>query len=150
MILLDTNVISALMRNPPDQVIVAWMDAQPEDELWTTALSVFEIRFGLSQLPDGARRRALEDAFKSVVRNDFVGRIAGLDATAADAAGRLAARRQAAGRTADIRDTLIAGIALARRASIATRNIRHFDDLEIRVIEPSGARPGSEISAPGR
>jgi len=135
-ILLDTNVISALMRNPPDQVIVAWMDAQPEDELWTTTLSVFEIRFGLARLPDGARRRVLEDAFESVVRNDFAARIAGLDIAAADAAGRLAARRQAAGRMVDIRDTLIAGIALARRAAIATRDIRHFDDLETQVIEP--------------
>jgi hypothetical protein len=141
-ILLDTNVLSALMRDPPDAAVVAWLDGQAPDEVWTTAVTVFEVRFGLARLPDGRRRRALEEAFEGLVREDLEGRVAPVDAAAAHAAGRLAARRQAAGRTVDVRDTLIGGVALARRAAVATRNARHFDDLETGVVDPWAAAAG--------
>jgi toxin FitB len=135
-ILLDTNVLSALMRDPPDALVVAWLDGQVPDEVWTTAVTVFEVRFGLSRLPDGRRRRALEAAVEGLLREDLGGRVAPLDTAAAEAAGRLAARRQAAGRVVDVRDTLVGGVALARRAAVATRNVRHFDDLETGVVDP--------------
>lgn len=136
MILLDTNVLSALMREPADATVIAWLDRQVPEEVWTTALNVFEIRFGLSRLPEGRRRRLLEAAFEALLDEDLQGRIAGLDAAAATEAGRLAARREAAGTPVDVRDTLIAGIALARRAVVATRNLRHFTDLPAGSVNP--------------
>lgn len=136
MILLDTNVLSALMRDPPDPAVIVWLDRQNSDEIWTTAVTVFEVRFGLARMSEGRKRRDLQVAFEGLLREDLAGRIAPFDRAAADAAGQLAARREAAGRPVDVRDTLIAGIALHRRANVATRNIRHYDDLETGVINP--------------
>ena len=139
MILLDTNVLSAVMRDPPDAIVVGWLDRQDPTRLWTTAITVFEIRFGLARMAAGRRRAALDAAFEGMLQEDLAGRIAVFDRAAADAAGRLAARREAAGKAVDIRDTQIAGIALARQAAIATRNLRHFDDLETGRIDPWAA-----------
>ncbi|MBV9775939.1 MAG: PIN domain-containing protein [Acetobacteraceae bacterium] len=136
MILLDTNVLSALMRDPSDAAVVAWLDEQNPARIWTTTVAMFEIRFGLARLAEGRRRAALEAAFEALLREDLAGRVAPLDRGAAEAAGLLAARRAAAGRAVDVRDTLIAGIALARRAAVATRNTRHFDDVETGVVNP--------------
>lgn len=143
MILLDTNVLSALMRDPSDAAVVQWLDAQNPERVWTTAVSAFEVRFGLARMTEGRKRTALEAAFAALLREDLAGRVAPLDRAAADAAGLLAARREAAGRTVDVRDTLIAGIALARRAAVATRNVRHYADLETGVVDPWAAEPGA-------
>jgi len=142
-ILLDTNVLSALMRDPPDATVVGWLDAQVPEQVWTTAVSAFEVRFGLARMAEGRRCRELEAAFEALLRDDLAGRVASLDRAAAEAAGLLAARREAAGRTVDVRDTLIGGIALARRMAVATRNVRHFDDLETGVLDPWAMRTGS-------
>ncbi len=136
MILLDTNVLSALMQTRPDAAVVAWLDAQPPESIWTTAVTVFEIRLGIELLPRGRRRKALEAAFDAMLREDLSGRIAAFDAAAAEEAATLAARRQRRGRPVDLRDTQIAGIALARRAALATRNVRHFDGLNVNVVSP--------------
>lgn len=139
MILLDTNVLSALMRDEPDPVVVGWLDKQAPERIWTTAVSAFEVRFGLARMAEGRRRQALEQAFEALLRDDLSGRVAPVDRVAAEAAGRLAARREAAGQTVDLRDTLIGGIALTRRAAVATRNVRHFTDLDTDVLDPWGA-----------
>lgn len=136
MILLDTNVLSALMRRRPDPVIVAWLDPQAAESVWTTAVTVFEIRFGIEQLSPGPRRRALEAALEAMLREDLAGRVAEFDGAAAEEAAKLAARRQRRGGPVDLRDTQIAGIALARRADLATGNVRHFDGLDVNVINP--------------
>lgn len=136
MILLDTNVLSALMRDPPDATVVAWADRQDMADIWTTAVTVFEVRFGLTRMPAGRKRAAMERAFSDMMREDLAGRVVAFDRAAADAAGELAAEREAGGRNVDIRDTMIAGIALARRAAVATRNVRHYDDLETGVLNP--------------
>lgn len=136
MTLLDTNVLSALMQTRPDPVVIAWLDSQPSESIWTTAITVFEIRFGLELLPAGRRRKALEGAFDAMLRDDLNGRVAAFDPAAAEEAAKLAARRQRAGRPVDLRDTQIAGIALARRAALATRNVRHFDGLTVAVVSP--------------
>lgn len=136
MILLDTNVLSALMRMRPDEVVVGWLDGQPSESIWTTAVTVFEIRFGLELLSGGRRRKALEAAFETMLRDDLGGRVAAFDSAAADEAAKLAARRQRRGRPVDLRDTQIAGIALARRAALATGNVRHFDGLDVNVVNP--------------
>jgi predicted nucleic acid-binding protein len=96
-ILLDTDVLSALMRDRPDEVVVAWLDRQVPDEVWTTVINVFEVRYGLSRLPDGRRRQALEVAFGALLHEDLGGRVAALDVPAASAVGRLAAQREAGG-----------------------------------------------------
>ena len=136
MILLDTNVLSELMQPRPVEAVTAWLDQQAEEDIWTTTISVFEVRFGLALLDEGRRRRNLEDAFRALLEDDLIGRIAAFDQTAAELAGELAARRRVAGRWIEIQDTQIGGIALARRASIATRNVKHFEDLGVPVINP--------------
>jgi predicted nucleic acid-binding protein len=90
-------------------------------------------------LPRGRRRRGLERAFEKVVEEDLANRVLDFDSLAAVSAARLAADRQRAGRAVDLRDTLIAGIALARRATIATRNTRHFEGLDVPVVDPWNA-----------
>lgn len=136
MIILDTNVLSALMRKAPEAAVVDWLDRQPADSVWLSSITVFETRFGLALLPKGRRRNALERAFETVLTDDLANRVLDFDAVAAAAAAQLAADRQKAGRTVDLRDTLIAGIALARRATIATRNTKHFEGLDVPVISP--------------
>ncbi len=136
MIVLDTNVISALMRQDADPIVVEWLDRQPLESIWTTAVSVFEVRFGLELLAPGRRRRRLEDAFARALEEDFEGRILPFEQQAARQAASIAARRRQAGRPAEIRDAQIAGIVLARRALLATRNVRHFAGLGIVLIDP--------------
>ncbi len=136
MILLDTNVLSGLMQHVPDQQLVEWLDDQPVESIWTTAITVFEVRMGLELLAPGRRRRQLEQAFDQLLAEHLEGRIQTFDQTAAMAAGTIAASRQRAGRTLEIRDLQIAGIATARRASVATRNVRHFEGLGLDVIDP--------------
>jgi predicted nucleic acid-binding protein len=135
-IILDTNVLSALMRTSPDAAVVGWLDRQPADSIWVTGLTVFEVRFGLALLPRGRKRLRLEAAFEKVLEEDLENRVLDFDAPAAASAARLAADRNSAGRSADLRDTLIAGIAQARRATIATRNTRHFEGLDVPVVDP--------------
>jgi predicted nucleic acid-binding protein len=136
MIILDTNVLSALMRTAPDAAVIKWLDRQPADSVWVTSITVFETRFGLALMPSGKRRVGLERAFDRVLDEDLGNRVLDFDSAAADAAARLAAERQHAGGAADLRDTLIAGIAQARRATIATRNVAHFAGLDVPIVNP--------------
>jgi predicted nucleic acid-binding protein len=140
MIVLDTNVLSALMRREVDQTVVTWLDLQPSESVWTTAVTVFEIRFGLELLAPSRRKRQLGDAFSRAVDEDFQGRILPFDHEAALEAASRAAERRAAGRSVDFRDIEIAGIVSARRATLATRNTRHFQDLRIEVVDPWAPR----------
>jgi predicted nucleic acid-binding protein len=135
-IILDTNVLSALMRQAPEALVVAWLDRQPAESVWITSITLFEARLGLALLPKGRRRQTLEAAFAQLLREDLENRILDFDSAAATEAASLAALRQKAGRPVDMRDTQIAGIALARRATLATRNVRHFQDLNVPVVNP--------------
>ena len=139
MIILDTNVISALMRSEPDPVVVRWLDGLPPESLWTTAITVFEVRLGLEVLAAGRRRRLLEVAFAAALEEDFEGRVLPFDQAAAQMAGRIAAERRRAGRTVEIRDVQIAGIAKARKSAVATRNLRHFEGLGLDLLDPWSA-----------
>jgi predicted nucleic acid-binding protein len=136
MIILDTNVLSALMQSAPEPRVISWLDQQPPQSIWTSAITVFEIQMGLALLPVGRRRERLEAAFVQMVTAALAQRILPFDEAAARRAGIIGARRQQSGFNVDLRDTQIAGIALARRATIATRNVRHFADLGVRVIDP--------------
>jgi len=135
-IVLDTNVLSALMRRAPEPAVVAWLDRQPADSVWITTVTLFEVRLGLALLPAGRRRQGLQAAFAQLLEEDLENRVLDFDRAAAAEAATLAADRQRAGRPVDIRDTQIAGIALARKATLATRNLRHFGDLKVRVVNP--------------
>ena len=136
MIILDTNVLSALMRDEPEEAILHWLDHQPADSVWITSITLFETRFGIALLPRGTRQRALEASFDRLVQVDLENRVLDFDSAAAVEAATLAAVRQKAGRPVDLRDTQIAGIALARRATLATRNVKHFQGLKIPVVDP--------------
>jgi predicted nucleic acid-binding protein len=135
-IILDTNVLSAVMSAEPDPRVIDWLDRQPAESVWITTITVFETRLGLALLPSSRRRRALEQSFVLLIHDDLENRVLDFDADAAVAAAAIAAKRQRAGRPVDMRDTQIAGIATARRATLATRNVRHFQDLEISVVNP--------------
>ena len=136
MILLDTSVLSALMQQVPDPVVAAWLNRQVDSEIWTTSVSVFEIEYGIELMPAGERRNHLERELANLLSQDLRGRIADLDAIAAAEAGRLMARRRRAGRDYEPEDSMISAIAITRRATLATRNIKHFDDLPISVVNP--------------
>ena len=140
MIILDTNVLSALMRRAPEAAVVAWLDRQPAESVWITSITLFEARFGLALLPRGRRQQTLEAAFARLLKEDLENRVLDFDSAAATEAASLAAERQKAGRPVDMRDTQIAGIALARRGTLATRNVRHFRDLKVPVADPWAAR----------
>ena len=136
MIILDTNVLSALMQRLPDPQVVAWLDQQPGDSIWLTSITVFEARYGLA-LPDaGQRRKLLLERFEELLQDDLQNRVLQFDSQAAAQAARWAAERKVRGHPVDLRDTFIAGIALARRATLATRNRRHFDDISVPVVNP--------------
>lgn len=136
MIILDTNVISALMQQQPDPQVVAWLDDQPAESIWVSSITVFEARFGIDLLASGKRKEILKERFDQLLQEDLENRVLLFDVNAAEQAAQLAAQRKERGRPVDMRDTFIAGIALARRATLATRNIKHFDDLLIPVVNP--------------
>ena len=136
MIILDTNVLSALMRSEPDKAVMHWLDEQVAESIWITSITLFEARFGLALLPEGAHRQQLTVRFDDLMVSDLENRVLLFDQAAARRAADLAAQRKNAGRPVDMRDTFIAGIALARSARVATRNSRHFDDLPGMVINP--------------
>jgi toxin FitB len=135
MIVLDTNVISALTRPAPDRAVVDWLDAQPRVSLWTTSVTIFELRLGVAIMPLG-RRDIITAIADRIVADIIEGRVLPFDTLAAEAAAFLAAVRRRQGRSGEFRGTMIAGIAISRRATLATRNIRHFADLPTPVIDP--------------
>ena len=136
MIVLDTNVISELMRPTPNPAVVAWLDRQPTQSVWTASICVFEIRMGLKRLPDGRRSRELETRFQQVLQEDLAGRVLDLDTSAAFASADIAAKIQPQGKPIELRDLLIAGTVAARRGTLATRNTKHFVHTEVSLINP--------------
>ena len=136
MIVLDTNVLSALMQSEPDTRVLSWLDQQPAESIWITSVTLFEARYGLAALPKGKRRASLQERFDQMIKEDLEERVLLFDQTAAEVSASLAANRKRAGRSVDMRDTFIAGIVLSRRATLATRNLRHFDDLLTEVVNP--------------
>ena len=127
----ELRLLARALRN-----LALYVDKQPADSIWITTITVFEARLGLALLPRGRRRQALEAAFGRLLEEDLEHRVLDFDFAAAAAAASIAAERQARGRPADLRDMQIAGIAVARRATLATRNVRHFTDASIRLVNP--------------
>lgn len=138
MIVLDTNVLSALMRPVPDAKVVDWLDRQPKSSVWTTSVTVFEIHFGLLAMAAGKRRTALLQAFDMLLEK-IDQRVAAFDVAAAQHSAALMASRHKKGRPVDLRDTMIGGIVVANHATLATRNTPHFEDIGASVINPWAA-----------
>lgn len=136
MIILDSNVVSEIMLPKPDERVTGWLDRQPSTSIWTTSVTVFEVRFGLETMPVGRRRTALLASFERWLGEVVQQRIASYDETAARRAAELAAGRQRRGRPSELRDTMIAGIVLANHAKLATRNVKHFEDIASSVVNP--------------
>lgn len=124
------------MRDTPDPVVVEWLDNQPTESIWTTSVTVLEIRTGIELLTPSRRRKRLDESFSQLLDEDLDGRVQSFDLTAALAAGAIAAAQQRVGRGVEIRDVQIAGIAASRHATVATRNTRHFDGAGVDLVDP--------------
>ena len=135
MIVLDTNVLCAMMRQTPEAQVISWLDKQPRTSIWTTSVTILEIRFELQIMTTGKRRSFLSDAFETMLEK-MGHRTLSFDAAAATEAAELMAVRQRQGRPGDLRDTMIAGIVLAHHATLATRNTDHFGDVGIPLVNP--------------
>ena len=136
MIILDTNVVSALMQPQREPKVIRWADRQPKDQLLITAISVMELRAGVEKLPPGRARRELEKALDWALDDLLEGRVLNFDRRAAYAAARFNAECRRKGKVCEAADVLIAGIAISRRIPIATRNVRHFEELGVRITNP--------------
>jgi toxin FitB len=136
MIVLDTNVVSEMMLREPQRGVLAWLDRLAPESIWTTSITVYEVRTGIERMAKGRRRQELENAFAVAMDRVLQDRVLPFDTAAANEAAILTAGRERLGVPKDQRDTWIAGIVVSRRAELATRNVRHFRDLNVRVIDP--------------
>ena len=136
MIILDTNVISAVMRPMKNKSVVGWLNRQPAEDIWTTTITLFELRYGIEKLVAGDQQTELEACWQEFGSGVFGDRILTFDLRAARAAAELAGVRAKKSRSVDIRDTFIAGIAISRAATLATRNLKDFSDAGVPLVDP--------------
>jgi toxin FitB len=136
MIILDTNVLSELMRPTPSLRVVAWIAKQSATELFTTSITEAEIFYGLELLAKGKRREGLLAAAEAMFAEDLAGRILGFDSDAARAFSRIAAHRRTLGRPISHADAEIAAIAQVRGAKLATRSVADFEDCGLVAVDP--------------
>lgn len=136
MIVLDTNVLSEMLKPTPEPTVIKWLRDQPSPSLFTTAVTRGEILYGIRVLPDGKRRQALWDAAVPMFNEDFAGRVLSFDNDAADAYADIGASRRAAGRPISQFDAMIAAMVRSRGASLATRNVKDFEECGIEVLNP--------------
>ncbi len=137
MILLDTNVLSELMRPSPERRVVKWLDARSDSDLWISAVTVAEIRLGLSLLPDGARKTLLLELAEQMFNEDFSDRCLPFDCEAALQYGFIVSERTRQGRPISVEDAQIAAIALTSQLVLATRNEKDFMGIEgLKVTTP--------------
>lgn len=136
MIVLDTNIISELMRDGPQQTVLTWFDVQPTSSLFVTTITKAEILTGIALLPDGRRKNGLTKSADRVFTALFAGRILAFDSDAASFYAEIFAQRYAVGRPISQADCQIAAIARSYDASIATRNVSDFEGVEIELINP--------------
>lgn len=136
MIVLDTNVVSELMRAAPDRHVVAWVAGQPPAGLFTTSITQAEILHGIMLLPAGKRRAAIAQAAEAMFEEDFDGRILSFASDATRPYAQIAVARRSAGRPISHFDAQIAAIAYAAGAGVATRNTLDFEGCGVRVVNP--------------
>lgn len=138
MIILDTNVLSELMKREPDQTVIDWADRQPNQPIATTAVTSAEIYAGLGALPDGHRKSDLLVAFQDIL-SDMIDTVLPFDHSAAEAYGVLTALLRRAGTPIGQSDSMIAAIAIVHDGTVATRNTRHFEPCNIKLANPFSA-----------
>jgi predicted nucleic acid-binding protein len=136
MILLDTNVLSELMKSAPDEIVTRWMAAQPAASLYTTSITQAEILHGVMLLPAGKRRAAIEAAATAMFEQDFAGRILAFGSDAALPYAHIAAERRRSGRPISQFDAQIAAISRVTGATLATRNVADFAGCGVKVVDP--------------
>lgn len=136
MTIVDTNVISELMRPEPNLDVAAWVRLQPRGELFTTSVNEGEVRFGIASLPAGSRRTELAMMADTIFHEAFAGRILVFDRAAAAQFGEVGARRRKDGHPMGPLDCQVAAIARCHHARVATRNAKHFADCGVEVINP--------------
>ena len=136
MIVLDTNVLSELITARPDPEVVSWLETQPMDALFTTAISQGEMLYGACILPAGRHRDTLLHEVEAIFSADMAGRVLPYDSDAAGIHATIAAMRRARGRPISQPDAMIAGIVASRGAVLATRNVREFEGCGIDVVDP--------------
>jgi toxin FitB len=143
LIVLDTNVVSEMMRPAPDANVLNWLNVQVADELWLNSVVVSELMFGIARLPGGARKRHLADTFAVMLSEDFAGRILPFDLEAALIYAELAAGCEAKGRPVAMADAQIAAVCLVQGAKLATRNLKHFEGLGLVLVNPWDVTSGN-------
>ncbi len=136
MIILDTNVLSEVLRPEPDLRVVAWLENFPENSLYTTAITRGEILYGVRLLPEGQRKTQLFLAICAIFDENFADKILSFDSDAADVYANLAAKRRALGMPISQFDAQIAAIAKIKNAVLATRNVRDFVHCDIEIVNP--------------
>ena len=136
MVLLDTNVISELMRKSPDPAVEAWAIRHAVEDLYFSAVGEAELRYGAAIMPAGRRRDALVSDIETVLRAAFGDRVLPFDSAAARAYADIVAMRRLAGRPVTPTDSQIAAVALSREMAVATRNVRDFEGTGVDVIDP--------------
>jgi predicted nucleic acid-binding protein len=136
MTILDTNVLSELMRPKPSSKVLDWVANQPAMELCTTAITEAEIFYGIQLVAKGKRREQLLEAADAMFAEDFAGRIFGFESDTARAYAAMAAHRRAVGKPISHADAQIAAITRIRKARLATRNVADFSDCDIEVVDP--------------
>ncbi len=136
MIVLDTNVVSELIRPSPNPAVEQWVATRPAARLFFSAVGEAELRYGVAILAAGRRRAALASAIEAMLREDFAGRVLPFDSAAARAYAEIAARCRAAGRPVAQADGQIAAITRSRGMALATRNVRDFADMGIDLLDP--------------
>lgn len=137
MILLDTNVISELMRPRPEPRVIRWVDAQPEFDLWISAITVAEIRLGIALLPEGKRKDVLTDLAEQTFQEDFSEQCLPFDCEAAAEYALIVAERNRKGRPVSVEDALIAAVARTAGLKLATRNTKDFSGIQgLALVNP--------------
>jgi hypothetical protein len=137
MILLDTNVLSELMKARPATQVLAWLDRQPRGDLFTSAITRAEIELGIALLPEGKQRDGLAVAARAMFAEDFAGAVLAFGDKAAVHYARLVAHRTRIGRPISTEDAQIAAIALHHGLTLATRNLRDFQDIaDLATVDP--------------
>jgi hypothetical protein len=137
MILLDTNVVSELMRPVPEPKVLLWLDARPAADIWISAVTVGEIRLGLALLPDGQRKERLAGLAEAMFEQDFADGCLSYDVLAAVEYAAIVATRTRLGRPISVEDAQIAAIARSGGLTLATRNTKDFSDIEeLSLVNP--------------
>lgn len=135
--LLDTNIISEWAKPRPDPGVIQWLHEVEEDRVHLSVLSLGEIRRGIDLLDPGKRRRDLESWLNAELMPRFADRLLSIDGTVAETWGRLSAQNQKAGRPAPVVDGLIGATALVQGLVLVTRNVRDFQHLGVRLLDPA-------------